>query len=168
VAGQSFAVTGHAALTWNLPNDQLLSAVTITVPPVSSVSGVNVNGSNVSATKEAGEPHHCGDQFSTASVWYRWTPTTSRSIRLKAGGTQLLCVAVYRAPSTVASPSFGQLTAEAAGADDQGYPIDFTFTASTANTYWIAVDGLSVEQNRTPNGQCFYTTPTGMFLLNLS
>lgn len=164
--GSAFAATGQARLTWNLPNDQIAQAVT--VPPVTTINGVGVSGSNVAATKEAGEPHHCGDSFSSASVWYRYTPTSDQSIRLRAGGVQLLCVAVYRAASAITVPAFTQLTFETAAADDQGWPIDLNFDATVGNSYWIAVDGVSVESNCTPAGQCFYTTPTGPFSFQLN
>jgi hypothetical protein len=77
-----------------------------------------------------------------------------------------VCVAVYSAPSSIAQP-FDQLSSEAYGADDGGQPVDFAFPAVPGTTYWIAVDGISIERHCTPAGQCFYDTPTGPFVLSI-
>lgn len=164
--GGVFAGTGQARLTWNLRNDQIADAIAL--PSLITINGVGVSGSNVAATHEFGEPHHCGDQFSTASVWYRYTASTTQTIRLRASGVQPLCVAVYQAAATIALPSFAQLTWSAAGADDQGYPIDFDFEAVAGNSYWIAVDGVSMEYACNPSGQCFYHTSMGQFGFQLN
>ena len=160
----AFPAAGRLRLTWNLPNDFIAEAL-----PISS--GSTVNGANIGATHESGEPHHCGDLFSTASVWYKWTPNVNASARLQASGTQALCAAVYRASSHSSSPwaPFDQLTVIAA-ADDLGPdPINFTFPAASANTYWIAVDGVSREKHCDPTtGQCWYWTPAGTFVLDLA
>jgi subtilisin family serine protease len=164
-AGATFAVSGHVRLTWNLSNDLIAQAQVL--PVVAAGATVNVSGANVGATKESGEQHHCGDLFSTASVWYSYTPTASQSLRIRAAGTQLLCLAVYSAPNSIALPAFGSLTGETDAADDQGTPIDVTVSATSGRTYWIAVDGVSMDAGCNPNGQCFYQTPTGPFGLIL-
>jgi hypothetical protein len=159
--GMVFAASGLAKLTWNLPNDDLADALLIARAP-----GVANQGSNIAATKQYGEPAHCGDTFSTASVWYRWAPPTPWNAHLRASGSQLLCVTVYKAPATLANPAFDQLTLVTAYTDDQGSPIEFDFIGVPWENYWIAVDGVSIEQNCHPvTGQCWYTTPTGVFNL---
>jgi hypothetical protein len=156
----TFPGAGHLHLTWNLPNDGIAGA-----EPV--LAGVSVAGANIGATHEGGEPHHCGDTFSTASVWYRWTaPATGANARIQASGSRFLCVATYA--SQVAAPTMWDLLPIAAAADDAGQPVDYTFIAAPGATYWVAVDGLSVETTCSPNGQCWYTTPTGTFALTLT
>jgi hypothetical protein len=155
--------TGRLRLTWNLPNDNFAQAWPI-------FPGVAEAGSNINATREIGEPHHCSDTFATASVWYRWTAAASGTARMRASGQYLLCVAVYRSAGAASPPpALGQLVGVASGADDSGPPIDFTFTATAGSTYWIAVDGVSVETGCSPTtGQCNYTTPSGTFRLELA
>ena len=156
----SFPESGNLRFAWNLPNDSIAEALPI-------APGNTVNGANIGATHDGGEPHHCGDSYATASVWYKWTPAVGATTRIQASGTQALCVSVY---STVGgsspAPQIDQLTV-VASADDLGpYPIDFTFVATPGNTYWIAVDGVSRESHCSPStGQCLYETPTGVFSL---
>ncbi len=159
--GIAFPRTGHLRLNWNLPNDNLKDAM-----PFFSY-GSSQFGANIAATKQYGEPHHCDDLFSGASVWYAWSPTADGPARVRASGSQMYCVHVYETPSTVSNPDFSALTSVGWGVDDQGYPIDFTFQARSGKSYWIAVDGVSIETVCTPTGQCYYTTPTGTFTLRL-
>lgn len=166
IAGTAFGASGHLTLTRNLRNDNIADAITL--PAVIFVGGKQVTGSNVGATKEPGEPNHCGDQFARASVWYQWTPTSNQALRIRAGGTQPMCVAVYQAATAAGAPAFSSLLLQAAGADDEGYPIDFSVNAITGNTYWIAVEGISIETGCGSNGQCNYTTRTGIFQLQLN
>ena len=85
---------------------------------------------------------------------------------MQASGSVAMCVAVYRTSGTTAA--YNLLIPVASGTDDAGPPIDFTFTVVPGSTYWIAVDGVSVETYCNPvTGQCWYTTPTGTFALNL-
>jgi subtilisin family serine protease len=160
----SFPGSGTLRLAWNLPNDPIADALPI-------VPGVSVEGANIGATHEFGELHHCGDTYSTASVWYRWTPSAPATARIRAKGTPI-CVNVYRSPAGVlpSSPTAGAIAAVKYGGDyDAPRPIDFTFAASPADTYWIAVDGLSFESNcNMVTGQCWYTTATGPFTLDLT
>jgi subtilisin family serine protease len=156
----TFPAAGHLQLTWNLPNDGIAGVLPL-------VAGVSVAGANIGATHEWGEPHHCGDTFSTASVWYRWTaPATGATVRIQAGGSRFLCVATYQ--SGVMAPTVGDLAPTAGAADDAGQPVDYTFLAAPGATYWVAVDGVSVETTCGSNGQCWYATPTGTFALTLT
>jgi subtilisin family serine protease len=164
--GATFAATGHAKLAWNLSNDALAQAQSL--PALAPGTTLNVSGANVGATHQAGEPHHCDDLFATASVWYSYTPASNQSLRVRAAGTQLLCVAIYSTTSTTTQPTTSQLAAETYATDDNGTPIDITLAASATRSYWIAVDGVSMDQGCNANGQCFYTTPTGTFGLTLN
>lgn len=155
--GIAFPRTGHVRFNWNLPNDDVKDAMPL------FPYGASRFGSNIAATQQYGEPHHCDDLFSNASVWYLWSPSANVSARVRASGTRTYCVHVYETPSTVTNPSFGALASVAWGVDDQGYPIDFTFPATAGKSYWIAVDGVSHETACNPYGQCQYVTPTGIF-----
>jgi hypothetical protein len=132
--------------------------------------GYTVVGANVGATRESGEPHHCGDPFSTASVWYRWTLSSAATVRVQAAGSRFLCVMAYRSAGGPApAPAFVQLAPVGGQSDDQGFPIDFSFTAAPGSTYWFAVNGVSVEYACNPTtGQCLYTTPTGTFTFTVT
>jgi subtilisin family serine protease len=149
---------GHLHLNWNLPNDNIANAAPI-LPGTTA-------GANIGASHEPGEPHHCSDGFNSASVWYRYLGG-SGPLRVQAHGTRSLCVAVYT--STVATPAVNQVTAVTSASDDGPDPIDFTVNLTAGATYWIAVDGVSVESNCSPvTGQCWYITPTGTFTLSLT
>lgn len=155
-----FTSSGVLKLTWNLPNDAISSALPLT-------AFQSTNGVNVGATHEYSEPHHCGDTFSSASVWYHWTPPIGATVRLRASGSQAICVAVYRAVGTSHPVNdFAALTPVTSGDDLGPYPIDLSFIATAGETYMIAVDGVSRETQCNPvTGQCIYVTPTGPFTL---
>ncbi len=156
-----FPGSGHLSLMVNLPNDNLGDAVSI-------APGAPGSGANVGASREAGEPRHCGDTHSSASVWYRWKPASDAIASVAATDTSfLLCVAAYRSASHTPTPS--ELTVVGAASNDQGDPPEFNFAASAGRTYWIAVDGVSQEAACHPvTGQCFYSTQTGGFKLSLT
>lgn len=156
-----FPGSGRLRLTVNLPNDDLGDAVSIA--PHAPVSGANVG-----ASRESGEPRHCGDTFSSASVWYRWKPTSDVIASVAAADTNfLLCIAAYQSGSSTPTPS--ELTVVRAASNDLGAPPEFRFPASADRTYWIAVDGVSYELGCNPmTGQCFYRTQTGAFTLSLT
>src|SRR5207237_2919235 len=95
-------------------------------------------GTNVAATKEAGEPSHAGNAGGH-SVWYRWTASANATLTIDTVGSSFdTLLAVYTGSSVNA------LTAVAANDDivDQTQPqsrVSFGVTAGT--TYQIAVDG---------------------------
>ncbi|GIH04031.1 hypothetical protein Rhe02_20980 [Rhizocola hellebori] len=161
-----FTATGHAKLTWNLPNDDIADAVSF--PDTIFANGAARSGSNLRSTHQFGEQAHCGDVYARASVWYKWEPSTDQSVRARLGGVQLTCLAIYSAPRALTQPAFSDLTRIVSGSDDQGDAIDVTFDAVTANTYWMAVDGVSFESACYPNGMCDYITTAGPFSLQLN
>lgn len=153
-----FPQTGTLHLTWNLPNDNVDDALEI-------AAGTTM-GANIGATHEPRESH-CSDTFASASVWYRFTPTTASTAHLTASGSAFLCVEVFEWPSNAVLPL--DAPPLQSGDNDGPLPIDFTFPVSPGQTYWIAVDGVSLEMNCDPlTGRCFYTTPTGTFTLELT
>jgi Ca2+-binding RTX toxin-like protein len=122
------------------PNDNFADA------QVANTGEMNpTHGSNVDATKEAGEPNHAGDPGG-ASVWYRWTATTSG-------------VAVVDTCESNFDTVLGVYTGAAvnaltvAGSNDDGCDPDFfnefgsyvEFQAHAGTEYRIAVDGVGAE-----------------------
>jgi hypothetical protein len=103
---------------------------------ISGNSGT-VTGSNVGATKETGEPNHAGNAGG-ASVWYRWTPSTSGSATIDTIGSNFdTLLAVY------IGSAVNSLTEIASNDDIGGGNLQsrVTFSATAGTTYSIAVDG---------------------------
>ena len=131
---------GNITLGWNLgapvagpPNDNFASAQVISGAP-GSLSGTNVN-----ATKEAGEPNHASN-VGGASVWYSWTaPSSGQATFATAGSNFDTLLAVYRGTSVSA------LTGVAANDDvsSTNNTSQVSFAATGGVTYTIAVDGWS-------------------------
>ncbi len=154
-AGTTYAIAvdgfggaqGEFTLAWGPPppppaapaNDQFADAQVI-----SGLSG-EVDGTNVGATKEAGEPDHA-DVPGGASVWYAWTSP--------AAGQALFdtCTADYDTLLGVYTGTSLDDLELVAGNDDDCASGDFptlqssvTFAATAGTTYWIAVDGFGFE-----------------------
>jgi hypothetical protein len=130
--------TGSVVLNWNQAsgsapaNDNFVNAQTVTG------SCGQVNGTNLNATKEPGEPDHAGNPGG-ASVWYSWTaPATGDATVTTEGSSFDTELAVYTGSSV------SSLTLIASN-DDVNYPADatsaVTFGAVAGTTYRIAVDG---------------------------
>jgi hypothetical protein len=115
-------------------NDNFVNAQVITG------SSATASGSNVGATKEAGEPEHAGNAGGK-SVWYTWTAPTSGKVTIDTGGSSFdTLLAVYTGTSV------STLTAVPGGANDDN-PSGGTLTSKVSfnviagATYQIAVDG---------------------------
>ena len=133
--------------------DGTLNSVTAAPPPndnfnspqvLSNLAGI-INGNNIDATKEPGEPNHAGN-VGGHSVWYSWTPPPTVplgvSFSLRNAGTNFdTLIAVYTGTQVNA------LTLIAANDDYGRTPINVTSTVFFPNvpgtTYRIAVDGFS-------------------------
>jgi hypothetical protein len=143
-------------------NDNLANARNL-----GNTSPVNLNDTNLNASREIGEPIHGVDDASSgttwggASLWYKWTaPTTADYIFSTAGSTQDqtatpdavmdTLLSVYSGPAS--NPTFDQLVPIAEANDSGGLltsRVAFNVTAGT--TYYIAVDGrnsVSTFQHR--------------------
>jgi hypothetical protein len=141
------------------PNDNFVDAQAIT-----GASGT-VNGTNLFATKEAGEPSHSPDgNLGGKSVWYRWTAPSSGTAALNtSGSTYDTLLAVYTGSSV------SGLTAIVKNDDvDPGVITTSTvqFSAVGGTTYQIAVDGFDGDQGNItlnftlPGGPTPTPTPT--------
>ena len=126
-------------------NDNLANAQAI-----SGCSG-SVNGTNISATKEAGEPSHNPSTASDAdpggaSVWYQWQAPSTGSVTINlvstAAGSHDTMLAVYTGNSIGSLTSFGKNDDVSSG--DTNSRVTFTATAGT--TYKIAAAGWNSEQ----------------------
>ena len=89
----------------------------------------SISRSNVSATKEPGEPNHAGNTGG-ASVWHKWHAAQSGGVQFTCANFNSCLLAAYTGTSVAA------LTPVAAST---GYRIGFRATANT--DYYIAVDG---------------------------
>ncbi|MCA1621345.1 MAG: M12 family metallo-peptidase [Acidobacteria bacterium] len=103
---------------------------------ISGNSGVT-SGSNVGATKEAGEPNHAGNSGG-ASVWFQWqAPATGTATFTTAGSGFDTLLGVYTGGSV------GALTLISSNDDAAGVlTSSVVFNATAGTTYRIAVDGF--------------------------
>ena len=121
------------------PNDDFANAQAIT-----GASGA-INGTNLFATKEAGEPSHSPDgNLGGKSVWYRWTAPSSGTASLNTSGSTFdTLLAVYTGSSVSA------LAAIVKNDDDPQGGVTTSvveFNAVSGTTYQIAVDGFDADQ----------------------
>jgi hypothetical protein len=102
-----------------------------------SGSSASVNGTNVGATRESGEPNHAGNTGGH-SVWYFWTAPSGNPVTIDTIGSSFnTLLAVYTGGSVSA------LTAVTSN-DDISSSIQqsrVSFTPVAGNIYRIAVDG---------------------------
>ena len=131
-----FGYNGTLVVPTPPPNDNFVSAQVI-----NGCSG-SVNGTNVGATREAGEPIHSpDDKISSRSVWYQWQAPSSGSATISTAGSGFDTVlAVYTGSSV------GSLTLVAPRADDNSdtdKTSTVTFNAVAGTIYRIAVDGYN-------------------------
>lgn len=131
---------GIVPLHWGakqIANDDFVNAQPLTT----SGSFVPLLGSNVSATKETGEPNH---QASTggASVWYRWTALGTGNVSFILNPCITCSLSTTNAlVSVYTGANVNALTLVPSSADN-----NHTFAAVRGTTYFIAVD------SRTANG----------------
>jgi hypothetical protein len=128
VVGWTFLV---AAAHAQPANDNFADAVTL------SGDVVSTTGSNVGATREAGEPQHAGNATS-ASVWWRWTANRSGTVNVDTVGSSFDTVLAIYTGATV-----NGLT-EIGSNDDSGGGLQsrVIFQAVQGTTYQIAVAGF--------------------------
>lgn len=100
----------------------------------------SVNGSNVGATKETGEPDHAGN-VGGHSVWYSWTAPSAGNVFFHTRFTSFDTLLAVYTGSAVDS-----LTPVAANDDEPGLfgsGSAVSFPVSAGVTYLVAVDGFS-------------------------
>jgi len=131
------------------PNDDFGNRITLTG------SSISANGSNVNATKQAGEGTHA-DNTGGKSVWWSWTAPTNGNVTLSTAGSSFdTLLAVYTGESVSA-------LVLVESNDDDAVSGELTsllnFDAVTGITYQIAVDGFNDD---------FGTIDSGAVVLDL-
>ena len=126
------------ALHFPPSNDRFINAQTLTGTTGSAV------GSNVAATREAGEPSHAAKPGG-ASVWFKWVaPLTANATFITAGSEFDTLLGVYTGNSVNAlGPVAGN--DDVSGSDSSS---KVTFGVTAGVTYYIAVDGDDLGQGR--------------------
>jgi hypothetical protein len=116
-------------------NDNFASAQTIT-----GCSG-SVNGTNVGATRESGEPNHSPDNSGgSRSIWYRWQAPASSTVTFTTAGSGFDTVmGVYSGSSVGSLSSLGK--SDDITSSDRTSSV--TIGAISGTTYRIAVDGYN-------------------------
>jgi Calx-beta domain len=115
-------------------NDNFAAAQTIT-----GCSGT-VSGTNVNATREAGEPSHSPDgNLGGASVWYQWQAPSTGSVTITTAGSDYdTLLAVYVGNSVGGLALLGRNDDVTSGVILSS---SVTFNATAGTIYRIAVDG---------------------------
>ena len=112
------------------PNDELATAAILTGDTATAT------GTNVDATKEAGEPNHAGNPGGH-SVWWRWKAPADGGVTVETCGSSFDTVMGIYTGDVVSA-----LTTVVANDDAAcGVASSTTFLATSGVTYWIAVDG---------------------------
>ena len=111
-------------------NDNFVNAQVI------GIGQTRLIGSNVGATKQAGEPDHAGNPGG-ASIWYKWTSPKSNAYTFNTVGSSFdTLLAVYTGTDVA------DLTPVASNDDTAGSTTSsVVFQAPQGTTYYIAVDG---------------------------
>ncbi|HEV7395485.1 MAG TPA: NF038122 family metalloprotease [Pyrinomonadaceae bacterium] len=101
-------------------------------------SSGSVSGTNVSATKESGEPNH-GGNAGGKSVWYRWQSPSTGTVTFTTTGSNFdTTLGIYTGSSVSALTSIASNDDDPAG----GTVSLASFSATAGTTYRIAVDGF--------------------------
>lgn len=121
------------------PNDDFANRIAI-VPSPSNCLTV-VTGSNLNASREAGEPFHVGWPLG-GSVWWSWTAAFTGPVRISTIGSSFdTLLAVY---TNQTLPTLGLVSQNDDA--DRDYFSAVKFDAVAGTEYQIAVDGYAAEQ----------------------
>lgn len=115
------------------PNDAFTAATVL------SGTSASTSGTNLNATREAGEPLHAGNGGG-ASIWYRWSAPAGGQVFLRTHGSSVdTLLAVY------AGATFGTLGAIAQNDNDgsPGNTSGLLFQAVAGTEYRFAIDGFN-------------------------
>ncbi len=115
----------------------------VTALPLAGASVVT-SGTNVSFTKEPGEPNHAGNPGGK-SIWWRWTAPQTGPVRISTAGSAFATLLAVYTGSAVSN-----LTAVASDINSLGGTnrSQVNFNALAGTTYHIAVDGLNGASSR--------------------
>jgi len=113
------------------PNDAFAAAIPLTG---------YTTGTNVSATKEPGEPNHAGNSGG-ASVWWTYTPGADAVVTISTTGSNYDTLLAVYTGATVST-----LTGVVANDDSNGtLQSEVTFVAAAGVPYRVAVDGYNSQ-----------------------
>jgi len=129
-ASGNLTITGNVSGV-SVANDAFASAVAC------AGTTFSISGSNVGATKEAGEPSHAGTAGGK-SIWYSWVAPANGKLTLATAGSSFdTLLGVYTGSAVNA---FRVVAAnDDVSRADKTSKVTFSVTAGTK--YWIAVDG---------------------------
>jgi subtilisin family serine protease len=122
------------------PNDDFANRIAI--PPGNCL--VTVTGSNINASKEAGEPIHAG-RPDGRSVWWSWTAPFTGPVKISTVGSGFdTLLSVYTGSAV------NNLTVVAEDDDASYYDLysAVKFSAVAGTQYQIAVDGFAADQGQ--------------------
>ncbi len=106
----------------------------VQIPP----AGGTVTGSNVDATKEAGEPNH-GDVSGGKSVWWTWTAPANGIVNIGTDGSSFdTTLGVYQGTDVASLTTVFEDDDAGTGSRSRA-----VFNATVGVTYQIAVDGYA-------------------------
>jgi len=121
-------------------NDNFANRVTLTnTPGLFQYGYTTVNGYNVKATKEAGEPWHAYNNFGGASVWWTWTAPHSGRASVAVRPIRYVFTSIISLYTGNTVNNLSRLTNSYSTCTDGSCSINAPVTAGT--TYQIAVDG---------------------------
>ncbi|MCA1557107.1 MAG: NF038122 family metalloprotease, partial [Acidobacteria bacterium] len=145
--GWDLSATGTAVIPPPPPAPPAPSNDSFTNAPVLSNCAGNTNGTNVGATKEAGEPNDPSSPGSTRSVWYQWTPTSTNSVTIDTRGSGYdTTLAVFTGGAvnalTLVPGAFNDDTDDTATPESETSSV-VTFNAVAGTTYRIYVNGYA-------------------------
>ncbi|MDB6092488.1 MAG: repeat containing protein, partial [Verrucomicrobia bacterium] len=114
-------------------------------PIVFTGNSVDISGTNVRATTEAGEPSPTGP--GGRSVWWKWTPATTGRVAISTFGSDFDTRVTIATGGSVSTAALG-----ASNDDDVNGPAELssatTFVANAGTTYYIVVDGVQKTMGR--------------------
>ena len=126
---------GPTILSWHAanapPNDDFANA-----EDISGTTGL-VTGSTVDATKEQGEPSHQLD-LGGASIWYRWTASTTGRFQFDVAGT-------FSSQGSPLLAAYSGETVNGLRGLARGGAARLQFDAVEGNVYYLAVDAYGGE-----------------------
>jgi subtilisin len=139
ITGKRINIADAAGIPPQPPNDNFANA------RISSGYSYAANGTNVGATRESGDPAYAGINYTSHTVWYRWTAPYSGPVEIDT------CYGLINFDTIMGvytGSALGSLTEVAANDDgcDFGRGSKVTINATQGTTYSILVDGYAKQK----------------------
>ncbi|OQX27173.1 MAG: hypothetical protein BWK80_06680 [Desulfobacteraceae bacterium IS3] len=134
-------ISGNIVLNWRAASAPANDNFTGAAPLDSATSG-QVEGSNLDATEETGEPNHANtagaysDRIGNTSVWWKWTAPASDNFVFSVAGSDRF----YKLIGIYTGSTLGSLEEKASNSGET-YQNYVNFSAVKDTQYYIAVDG---------------------------